>query len=84
MGIYDKARQATDDTIIQRVRFTCWITKATDTQSEYLVDIAFPWQKWVREGATVLRYTYIACLVCLLFVTPYFANYNVVLMLLLY
>jgi hypothetical protein len=30
---YGTARQATDDNIIRRMRFTCWITKATDTQN---------------------------------------------------
>jgi hypothetical protein len=29
---YDKARQTTDDNIIRRMRFACWITKAADTQ----------------------------------------------------
>jgi hypothetical protein len=38
---YGTARQATDDNIIQRMRFTCWITKATDTHSEYVILIAF-------------------------------------------
>jgi hypothetical protein len=28
---YGTARQATDDNIILRMRFACWITKATDT-----------------------------------------------------
>jgi hypothetical protein len=28
---YGRARQATDDNIIRRMRFACWITKATDT-----------------------------------------------------
>jgi hypothetical protein len=32
---YGRARQATDDNIIRRMRFACWITKATDTHSEY-------------------------------------------------
>jgi hypothetical protein len=31
---YVTARQATDDNIIRRMRFECWITKATDTHSE--------------------------------------------------
>jgi len=30
---YGTAGQATDDSIIQRIRFACWITKATDTRS---------------------------------------------------
>ena len=33
---YGTARQATDDNIIRRMRFAYWITKATDTHSEYL------------------------------------------------
>jgi hypothetical protein len=38
---YGRARQATDDNIIRRMRFACWITKATDTHSEYVILIAF-------------------------------------------
>jgi hypothetical protein len=30
---YGTAGQATDDNIIRRMRFACWITKATDTHS---------------------------------------------------
>jgi hypothetical protein len=58
-----RARQATDDNIIQRMRFECWITKATDTHSEYVILIAFPRQQWLREKALILRFTYIAFLV---------------------
>jgi hypothetical protein len=61
---YGTARQATDDNTIQRMRFACWITKATDTHSEYVILIVFPRQQWLRERPSVLRYTYIACLVC--------------------
>jgi len=40
------------------------IKKATNTQSEYvIIIIAFPLQQWLRERASLLRYTYIACLV---------------------
>jgi hypothetical protein len=56
-------RQATDDNIIQRMLFACWITKATDTHSEYVILIAFAWQQWLRERASMLRQTYSACLV---------------------
>jgi hypothetical protein len=35
------ARQAADDNIILRMRFACWITKATDTYWEYEIRIAF-------------------------------------------
>jgi hypothetical protein len=39
--IYGTARQATDDNIIRRMRFACWITKTTDIHSEYVILIAF-------------------------------------------
>jgi hypothetical protein len=45
------------------MRFACWITKATDTHSEYVTLIAFPRQQWLRERASVVRYMYIACFV---------------------
>jgi hypothetical protein len=59
---YGRARQTTDDDTIRRMRCACWITKATDTYSEYVILIAFPRQKWLRERASILRYTYSACL----------------------
>jgi hypothetical protein len=31
------ATHATDNIIIRRERFACWITKATDTYSEYVI-----------------------------------------------
>jgi hypothetical protein len=42
---YGRARQATDDSIIGGIRFTCCINKATDTHSECVILIAFPRQK---------------------------------------
>jgi len=48
---------------IWRVRIACWIPKATNRHSEYVILIAFPLQQWLHERASVLRYTYIACLV---------------------
>jgi hypothetical protein len=42
-----------DDNIIRRMRFSCWITKATDTHSEYVILIAFPKQQGLRERAKV-------------------------------
>jgi hypothetical protein len=56
---YGTARQATDENIIRRMRFACWITKAADTSSEYVILIAFPRQQWLRERASILRYTHI-------------------------
>jgi hypothetical protein len=55
------ARQATDCNIIRRVLFACWIPKATDTRSEYVILIAYPRKLCLREGASLLGFTYIAC-----------------------
>ena len=45
------------------MRIACWIPKATNTHWEYVIHIAFPLQQWLHERATMLHYTYIACLV---------------------
>ena len=37
------------------IRLVCWITKATDTHSEYIILIAFPLQKWLRQRTLMLR-----------------------------
>jgi hypothetical protein len=59
------ARPATDGNIIRRMRIACWITEPTDKHSEYVILIAFPLQQWLRERASLLRYTYIAFLLLL-------------------
>jgi hypothetical protein len=46
---------------IRRMRIACWIPKATNIHSAYVILIAFPWQQWLHERASMLRYTYIAC-----------------------
>ena len=38
-------------------------TEAKNTDSEYVIIIAFPLQQWWHERASMLRYTYIAFLV---------------------
>jgi hypothetical protein len=52
MRLYGKicgtARQVTDVNITRRMRFACWISKATDTHSEYAIFIAFSRQETVR------------------------------------
>ena len=48
--IYGTTRRATDDSIIRRMRFACWITKAADIHSEY--------EAYLHERTTMLRYTY--------------------------
>ena len=44
--------------------FACWITKATDTHSEYSINIAFPQQEWLCEH-TLMLWVYV-----------YFLSYN--------
>ena len=39
------------------MRAACWITKATETHSEYVIRIASPRQKHLREGTSTLRYS---------------------------
>jgi len=43
---------------IWRIRIACWVTKATNTHSEYVILIAFPLQQWLQERASTLRCTY--------------------------
>ena len=40
---------------IWRMRIACWITKATNTHSQYVISIAFPLQNWLQERASLLR-----------------------------
>jgi len=48
---------------IWSMRFACWIPKATDTHSDYVILTTFPLQQWLHERALVLRYMYIACII---------------------
>jgi hypothetical protein len=60
---YGTPRQATDDNSIGRMRFACWITKATYVSSEYVILLASPRQEWFREHTSMFHCTYTACLV---------------------
>ena len=60
---YGSDRQATDDSVIWHMCTECRVNKATDTHSEYMILIAFLWQKWLSEHASLLR-LYIHCLLC--------------------
>jgi len=40
----------------------CWITKATDTHSEYVNTFAFLLQQYMHERATMFRYKYLPVL----------------------
>ena len=48
------------------IHIACWITKAANTGSEYVILIGFLLQQWLHECDSVLHYMYIACLVFLL------------------
>jgi len=48
---------------IWRTRVECWIPKAKNIHSEYVLFIAFPSQKWLQEGVSMLRYMSVACFV---------------------
>ena len=43
------------------MRIACWIPKATNTHSEYVILTAFPMERWLDEHASMLRCMYIAC-----------------------
>jgi len=46
-----------------RMRIACWKFKAKNAHTAYIILVAFLPQRWLYERASVLRYTYIACLV---------------------
>ena len=48
---------------IWRIRIACWIPKATNTHSQYVILIVRTLQQWLYEHAAMLCYTYIASLV---------------------
>jgi hypothetical protein len=58
---YCRAGQATDDNWCMLI--ACWIPKATNTHSEYVILIAFPLQQWLHERASMLR-LYVYCPLC--------------------
>ena len=42
---------------MRRMRFACWITKAKEIRSVYVILIAFPRQQMLRERASMSPYT---------------------------
>jgi hypothetical protein len=60
---YGGTKQITDDNMIRRMLFACWIIKAADTHLAYVMHIDFPRQQWLRECTSMLRYTNIACVI---------------------
>jgi hypothetical protein len=73
---YGTAGQAADVNIIRRMRIACWITKATDTHSEYVTLVAFSQQQCLLKR---LAYSYCQCLQTESGIVPLFANQSFVL-----
>jgi len=48
---------------IWRMYITCWILKAKNTHSASVIIIVLPLQQWLKESTSMLRYTYVVCLV---------------------
>ena len=44
---------------IWRMRIVCWIPKAANILTEYIILIAFSLQKWLDECASMLCYAYL-------------------------
>jgi len=49
---------------IRRTRIACWIPKATDTHSEYVIHLSFPLQNTYTSEPQCWVYTYLASLLC--------------------
>jgi len=47
---------------IWRMRFACWIPKATNAHSGCVILLTFLLQQWLQDCASLLRHTYIAVL----------------------
>jgi len=43
---------------IWRMRIACWIPKATNTVTDYVILIAFPLQQWLGIRASLLLYAH--------------------------
>jgi hypothetical protein len=71
-----RARQATDDNIIRSMHFACWVTKAADTHSEYVIFTALTQQQWLRNAPQCYAYMYIAFLVIKTLFTDYLQHLN--------
>jgi len=55
------AGQATDGNVA--LAHCMLVLTATRTHSQYVIRVAFSLQKWLRECASMLHNTYIACIV---------------------
>ena len=56
MGEYYRAKQATNDNIIGRMRNACYITKATNIRPEYETLVSCTQQKWLCKSTLTFRH----------------------------
>jgi len=54
---YDVGGQLSGDNTTLHMHTACWVTKATDTHSEYVKILVLPLQQLSRERTSTLRYT---------------------------
>jgi hypothetical protein len=66
VGKYDRPGQPTDDNIIRRMRFACWITKATNVHSEYVTHYFSTAVVVKLTRLCVMLYVRVHCLTCCL------------------
>jgi len=55
---YYRSRHATDDTIIRRTHFACWMTKAKNTHSEYVIHYSKSKEFYPQATSTCWNSTY--------------------------
>jgi hypothetical protein len=58
------------------LRIACWIPKTINSHTGYVILVAFPRQQWFYSRASMLRYTYIACLVLISQSNSLYRRYN--------
>jgi hypothetical protein len=64
---YGRARQATDNDIIRRMRFVLWMGNATNTHSEFVIFTAYCTAKMVARTRLNVR-LYVLCLSCFIWI----------------
>ena len=65
MDIYGRATEAADNNIMWRIRIACWIAKATDTHSEYVI-LLFYYNSGLTSALQFYDSTYIAVFLIIL------------------
>jgi hypothetical protein len=55
--------------------FACWIIKTTDTDSEYVMFVAFPWQQCLQERAFSVSFTRASLILLISILTPDFQTF---------